>query len=419
MSVLAAGERVDVTRLASPKTALIVGATTVLLTVAAVVIAVIGHERSVGEFATQAVVALMFTAVGSVVAFKRVDNRMGWMLLAGGVFAMLDVLGSTYAILDYRIHRGEFPLGPLAVLAGTSWAPTIVLLVLGILLYPDGRLPSRRWRWPLVWLCLLGLAWQFGAFALATDLILRGQVRLDPNGGPVQFDHPSGPWAWWGLVQDVLFVTIAMLVLAWIVSQILGYRRLVGERRMQQKWIISGVTVCVMGLALSLRSPSNSALLNTAAALGTLGIAALAVAIGVGVLKYRLYEIDRIVSRTLTYAVLTALLVGTFVALVELTTQLLPFSSTVGVAASTLVAAALFNPLRKRVQRVVDRRFNRSRYNAEATVAAFAARLRDAVDLDAIQSELIEVVTSAVQPVHATVWLRESRSAQAHRTTHR
>jgi hypothetical protein len=131
---------------------------------------------------------------------------------------------------------------------------------------------------------------------------------------------------------------------------------------------------------------------------------------GVGILKYRLYEIDRIISRTLSYAVVTAILAGTFAGLVLLSTRVLPFSSAVGVAASTLAAAALFNPLRARVQRAVDRRFNRTRYDAEATVAAFAARLRDAVDPDMVEADLLEVVASAVQPAHATIWMRREWS---------
>jgi hypothetical protein len=135
------------------------------------------------------------------------------------------------------------------------------------------------------------------------------------------------------------------------------------------------------------------------------------VAIGIGILKWRLYDIDRLISRTLSYAVLTALLVGTFVGLVALTTDLLPFSSTVGVAASTLAAAALFNPLRIRVQRLVDRRFNRARYDADAAVAAFAARLRDAVDLETVRSELLAAVNRAVEPAHATIWLRPHASS--------
>ncbi len=142
--------------------------------------------------------------------------------------------------------------------------------------------------------------------------------------------------------------------------------------------------------------------------LSIFGLAALPIAIGVGILKYRLYEIDRIISRTVSYSIVTALLAGTFVGLVVLTTDVLPFSSSVGVAASTLAAAALFNPLRLRVQRAVDRRFNRARYDAEATVAAFAQRLRDAVDLDTVSADLLATVKRAVEPAHATVWIRQT-----------
>ena len=133
---------------------------------------------------------------------------------------------------------------------------------------------------------------------------------------------------------------------------------------------------------------------------------ALPVGIGIGVLRYRLYEIDRLISRTLTYAILTGLLAGTFIGLVTLATDTLALSGRVGVAASTLAAAGLFNPLRVRVQRFVDRRFNRARYDADATVAAFTARLRDAVELETIRAELLDVVNRAVQPSHASVWIK-------------
>jgi hypothetical protein len=135
-------------------------------------------------------------------------------------------------------------------------------------------------------------------------------------------------------------------------------------------------------------------------------LAALPVGIGVGILKYRLYEIDRLISRTLSYAILTALLVGTFIGLIALTTNTFARSGRVGVAASTLAAAALFNPLRKRIQHLVDRRFNRARYDAEATVAAFTAQLRDAVEIDAIRADLLDAVNRAVQPTQASVWIK-------------
>ena len=132
---------------------------------------------------------------------------------------------------------------------------------------------------------------------------------------------------------------------------------------------------------------------------------ALPISIGVGILRYRLYDIDRIISRTLAYAIVTGLLIGVYTGLVLLTTHLLTFSSSAAVAASTLVAAALFNPLRRRVQNVVDRRFNRARYDADQTVAAFAARLKDAVDLDSVRTDLAAVVQQTLEPAHLTVWV--------------
>ena len=136
-----------------------------------------------------------------------------------------------------------------------------------------------------------------------------------------------------------------------------------------------------------------------------LGFAVLPVCIGVAVLKYRLYEIDRIISRVISYAIITAVLAGVFAGLVLLATGVLPFKAPVAVAAATLAAAALFNPLRRRVQRAVDRRFNRARYNAEAIVAVFAARLRQTVDLDAVQDDLVGAVNRAFQPAHVSVWV--------------
>jgi small basic protein len=137
-----------------------------------------------------------------------------------------------------------------------------------------------------------------------------------------------------------------------------------------------------------------------------IALMALPLSIGVGILRYRLYEIDRLVSRTLAYAILTGLLVGVFIGLVALSTDTLALSGRVGVAASTLAAAALFNPLRGRIQRLVDRRFNRARYDAQAIVAAFTARLRDAVEIDAIRTDLLDAVTRAVEPSHASVWIK-------------
>jgi len=157
-------------------------------------------------------------------------------------------------------------------------------------------------------------------------------------------------------------------------------------------------------MSMSGNGPSLWGVINT---LAWMGVTALPVSIGVAILKYRLYEIDRIISRTLAYAIVTGLLVGVYAGLVLLATQVLRFHSTVAVAASTLAAAALFSPLRRRVQHVVDRRFNRARYNADQTVAAFAARLNDAVDLDTICDDLASVASQALEPAHVSVWISQ------------
>lgn len=397
-------------RLASKRIALAVGAAELALMALASILALFAPANPSGDGVVALVIA--FFAVGVLVAYNRPDHLIGWIFLGAAGFLLLTAVGGTYSILDYRVHHGHLPLGPVAVLIGPSWAPAIALLALGLLLYPEGRLPSRRWRWPLRYLLGLAAVWQVGAYGIAINAIVSDRVRVTSSGDLRQISYPSGAWAWWAIAQDLFFATMLVILVAWMVGQVLGYRRLTGERRAQQKWLLTGAGIGIAAFMLIIPSAvSNAAVWQSVAALGPVGLVAIPLAIGIGILKWRLYDIDRLISRTLSYALLTALLVGTFVGLVALSTDLLPFSSTVGVAASTLAAAALFNPLRRRVQRIVDRRFNRSRYDAEATVAAFAARLRDAIDLDAVEAELLTTVKRAVEPVHATVWLRPDRSA--------
>jgi hypothetical protein len=186
--------------------------------------------------------------------------------------------------------------------------------------------------------------------------------------------------------------------------QVLNWRRAAGERRQQQKWLASGALVTLVGFALGAAFSGG-----VAGEITGIGIGALPVGIGVGILKYRLYEIDRLISRTVAYALVTALLVGVYVGLVLLATHVLEVSSPVAVAASTLIAAALFNPLRRRVQQLVDRRFNRARYDAEHTVMVFAARLMDAVDLDTVRDDLAGVA-NALEPTHVSVWSNQDHS---------
>jgi hypothetical protein len=195
---------------------------------------------------------------------------------------------------------------------------------------------------------------------------------------------------------------------AFIVRQVLSWRRSSGERRQQLKWLASGAVVVVASAFLtSAHSAFPAGAWQLVTSLAWFGFAALPVSIGVAILKYRLYDIDRIISRTLAYALVTGLLVGVYAGLVLLAIQVLRFSSPVAVAASTLVAAALFAPVRGKVQRAVDRRFNRARYDADALVAAFSDRLKDAVDLAAARADLIAVTHQALEPAHVAVWLQD------------
>ena len=194
---------------------------------------------------------------------------------------------------------------------------------------------------------------------------------------------------------------------AFVVKQVQAYRHSTGDRRQQLKWLALGGGIAIAGLVLTLGfGGSGNPVLKRIGGVGFLSLIALPVGMGIGILKYRLYDIDRLLSRTLSYAILTGLLAGVFIGLVVLATDVLPFSSPVAVAASTLAAAALFNPLRLRVQRLVDRRFNRSRYDAEAIVSAFGSRLRNAVDLKTVQTELERAVMRTVEPAHLSLWIR-------------
>jgi hypothetical protein len=277
---------------------------------------------------------------------------------------------------------------------------------LAILLFPDAMLPSMWWRRSMLAFLALSAVWMIGAYGIATDTILLHKIVIDATGNLTGINHPAGDWSWWGVVQDIYFPVLGLAWVAAMARQVTTYRRSTGERRLQLKWGMAGATMFVIGaVPLLTESSSTSPALRLISALAPIGLACLPLSMGVAILKYRLYDIDRLISRTLSYAVVTGLLIGVYVGIVVLTTDVLSFSSPIAVAASTLAAAALFNPIRTRVQRLVDRRFNRARYDADATVAAFSARLREAVDLDTVRADLLDVVGRAVEPAHASIWI--------------
>jgi hypothetical protein len=342
---------------------------------------------------------LSFTGVGFVVARRQPHNPMGWLLLATSVAFQLGSDAPGYAYLDYHSHHGALPLGPVAVLLSGGWVCGFLVVPLIILLFPDGR-PGPGWRWPVrAYLAVIAALIVATQALAASDLKLRAPV--DGSGNLIGLNHPSG---WFAPFFYAGFLSCFVLCVVSVVSQVLRYRRASGERRQQVRWLGAAAALCVAFLLATTLWSNAPGLVGDL--LFPLGLTALPVGIGVGILRYRLYEIDRLISRTLSYAILTALLVGTFIGLIALTTNALALSGRVGVAASTLAAAALFNPLRIRIQRLVDRRFNRAHYNAEATVAAFTARLRDAVEIDVIRSDLLDAVGRAVQPTHASVWIK-------------
>jgi hypothetical protein len=347
-----------------------------------------------------------FLVVGLILVQQRPRNPIGWVMLVAALLGGVSAVASPYAIAAYRLHD-HLPLPQVAVFLQPTWAPIIFLFALVVMLFPDGVLPSGRWRWLMGTVALVGGVWMISAFAIAAETIALGHVRIEPSGDLYQIDHPTSAWAWWGGLQAAWFILLLVAGILWFVSCVPAYRAATGERRQQLKWLIFGGATSVVGLVLTVLLSSSHGVLGAIGSVAMLGLLGLPLAIGIGITKYRLYDIDRLVSRTLAYALLTGLLVGVFVGLVLLTTRVLPFSSPVGVAASTLAAAALFAPLRNRLQRLVDRRFNRARYDAEALVAAFGTKLRDAVDPETVLSELAAAARGSLQPAHVSVWVRQ------------
>jgi hypothetical protein len=349
----------------------------------------------------------IFAIVGFVVAVRKPGNPLGWLILGAAGFFALSEDASFYAVARYRLHHGSLPLGWLALLTQPGWAPGIASIGLIVLLFPDGRPPSPRWRWALWPYVALALLWTAGALAFTAAAIVAHRTRVDAGGNLMVLERPAGGAAWWGAAQNLFFFALVASWLASLAGQAMSYRRSSGERRQQLKWLLTGAASCLVGLVLTLLGsvPGNwGAVIDI---LGAAGVIALPVCIGIGILRYRLFDIDRILSRTLAYALVTGLLLGVYAGLVLLATQVLGFASTWAVAASTLVAAALFTPVRRRVQRGVDRRFNRARYDADTLVAAFSDRLKDAVDLTAVRADLVSFTHQALEPAHVAVWLRD------------
>ena len=389
--------------------AVVLGVVVLGLCAVSVLVDRLTHQSGTGGPAADAfftaVGAVPATAVGMLLAARRPRNPIGWMLLA--IIIVEGSPTSRYLTLDYRMHHGTLPLGWLAVVLQECWPMFLVLTSLLLWLFPDGTLPAGRWHRPAA---LAAVGWLLVGLATSSRGVLvaaGGDVRIQASG------NLAGPVPGVLRVLDVVVIAGTLVSwTAWLAIQIPTYRHASGEHRQQLKWLYSGAAIFVVSLIIGVFIAQLVAVevpgrvnQSVASAVVILGTAALPICMGVAVLKYRLYDINRVISRVVSYTLITALLGGVYAGLILLATRVLPAKSSVAVAVATLVIAALFNPLRKRVQHAVDRRFNRSRYDAEAIVTAFSGRLRQTIDLDAIRGDLVGVVHEAFQPAHVSLWL--------------
>jgi hypothetical protein len=345
------------------------------------------------------VAAVSAATVGAVVASRRHRHPVGWLLLATGLTMVADLVVGVYVRYGVVVRPGSLPGADY--LAGVSFGIFLVWISLAgfvLLLTPTGSLPSPRWRW-----------WARVA-AAGPALELLG-AAIDPQ--PLYPEHPEvgNPLAFSTLRPVQVAVAVAggavilvSLVLA-AVSLVLRYRRARGTERLQLRWLAfaAGLAAGLLGVAVVAGLGGSDGVVL--AALGAM-VALLPLATGAAILRYRLYDLDRIVSRTLAYGLLTVLLALGYAAVVLGLGRLLPQGSSLAVAAATLAVAALFQPARRRVQRLVDRRFNRRRYDAARTIAAFSGRLREQVDLDTLTAELLAVTDRTVEPTTVSLWLR-------------
>ena len=384
--------------------ALALGVLAFALTIAGLVLAASAGQSAGQVIRTMALVPTV--AVGTLVAARRPGNPIGWLLLSASLFFVVNAAAVAYSLLDYRLDHGTLPLGRVAVALQPAWAGGLVMIAGCLWLFPEGHLPTGPWRRVGGTLFGAGLAYAALMFVPWAIAAAAPSLRVDADGTPAVVDHPAGSGVLWLVVENVGFFALLLSWLVWLAVQVPKYRRSGGERRQQLKWLYSGAAVFVVCLTVGLQEPNYpSASWRVISAAVAPGLAALPVALGIGILKFRLYDIDQIISRTVSYALVTGLVIGVYIGVVTLTTHVLAFPGQVGVAASTLIAAVLFNPARKRVQRLVDRRFNRAHYDAEATVAAFAGRLRESVDLPSMERELAAAVGQAFEPAHVTIWL--------------
>jgi hypothetical protein len=372
----------------------------ILLLVGSAVISA-ANGSGVGLSGFISAITLVFAGVGAMIATRHPGNAIGWIFLSVAVTAGLAEVAHAYADFWLGGSGGSEALAKTAAWYGTlSWIPFILVpATFLLLLFPDGRLVSPRWR-PIAWCAALGIAGGFVTTGLTPGPLEDYPQLMNPYGVSSSALDP---------LTGLSFLAMIVGIVGSAASLIVRFRRATGEQRVQIKWLaLAGAIVAVVfPIALAGYDVWGEGIMNVAIMLSVLG---LPVAAGVAILRYRLYDIDVVINRTLVYGALTVILAATYLASVlvlQLLLNGLTGDSGLAVAASTLAVAALFRPARARIQGVVDRRFYRRKYDAGRTLTAFSARLRDEVDLEALTAELRTVVDDAMQPAHVSLWLRE------------
>jgi hypothetical protein len=368
-------------------------------------------EVVAGDFGQDAVALyLAFTAfmvVGAVIVAHRPGNVIGWIFSAIGLLAATGTLAMEYAAYAYVTRPGSLPAAIWAAWYQQQWwIPMLALVFVATpMLFPTGRLPSARWR---------PVAAVAAVVAAALELLVALQPTIRLQDENYRVDNPIGlagiPDPETSAVGGALAGLLSACIVAAVISLVMRFRRSGGVERQQLKWVTYAGALLLLTIPVGAYLPAA-----IGDALFGLLIAFVPVAAGIAILRYRLYDIDRLINRTLVYGLLTAMLGLIYAAAVLVLGQLFGGVSrdppSWAVAGATLAAAALFQPARRRIQAVVDRRFNRRKYDAAKTVEGFTARLRDEVDLDALSAELLAVVDQTMQPTMASIWLRPSAQA--------
>jgi hypothetical protein len=354
---------------------------------------------------------LVYVVVGVVLTLKLPRHPVGWLLLGAGTFFQLSDAAGGYSWAAFIRAPGTLPLGEVALLIGFAWLPALGCIFLAVMLFPTGRLPSRRWRLPAALVVIVFVLMLAGS--LANREFPVQQSFFGEGGAPLNVASPLAIDAslatLLGYIPSTpLSFVVFLIPVAMVVAR---FRAAAGKERQQLKWFAYASSILVVFFVVTNVVPGLFSFLPLFVPLaGAVAICLIPISVAIAILRYRLYDIDVLIKRTIVYGASTAAIAALFwLGILALQRLLSPITSgsEVAIAASTLVSLALFQPVRRRVQDAVDRRFDRSRYNAARTVDAFADQLRDEVNLDELRADLLGAVQLTVAPAHASVWLRE------------